>query len=80
MNSIKNNVTQEITNGQNLLNFATAVVENQVPGVATPLIGGATPLIGGATPNYNAGTINYPSIGMVAEDFFDPATQASYII
>ena len=77
LNSIKNNVTQEITNGQNLLNFATTVVENQVPALATPLIGGATPTNG---TNYNAGTINYSAIGMVAEDFFDPATQASYVI
>ena len=77
LNSIKNNVTQEITNGQNLLNFATWLLENQIPAVATPLIAGATPVL--AT-NYQAGPINYPSIGMVAEDFFDPATQASYII
>lgn len=75
LNSIKNNVTEQITAWQKMLNFVTSVGENRLN--STPIIAGLTPVNG---TDYEAGTVNYPTIGMVGEDFSDPTTNGAYVI
>lgn len=75
LNSIKNNVTEQITAWQKMLNFVTSVAENRLN--TTPIIAGVAPVAG---TDYEAGTVNYPTLGLVAEDFSDPTTNGAYVI
>ena len=76
LNSIKNNVTEQIANSQNLLNFVTVVYDNMIPATSAS-IGWTTPAYG---VNYKAWFINYAPLNLIQEDFSDPKSQGAYVI